>query len=164
MGIGQIGGNNMNYYVALKDYKMNGFYCEDIHGEERCNEILGNGGLKLSEDLWQYLSMLGCEIEFIGEIEEREYTILDKDLFKEVVQPVDTTPQPPTFNEQLAALGEQLTQEKLKGIQKDNTISQLGEELTQEKLKNIQKDSTISQLGEGLASVKLEVINMKGGN
>lgn len=133
----------MNYYVALKDYKMNGFYCEDIHGEERCNEILGNGGLKLSEDLWQYLSMLGCEIEFVGDIEEREYNISDKDLFKEVIQPVDTTPQPPTLEER---------------------VTTLGEELTQEKLKNIQKDSTISQLGEELANIKLEVINMKGGN
>ncbi len=46
----------------------------------------------------------------------------------------------------------------------EERVLALGEELTQEKLKNIQKDSTISQLGEELASLKLEVINMKGGN
>lgn len=46
----------------------------------------------------------------------------------------------------------------------EEQINSLGEQLTQEKLKNIQKDSAISQLGQELAKVKLEVINMKGGN
>ncbi|WP_346930294.1 XkdW family protein [Clostridium sp.] len=130
-------------YINLgEDKKINGFYVEDVHGLEKCETIIANGGLKIDEELWQYILTLG-ECKFTGTVEAREYTIVDKDLFEIVVQPVDTTPQPPTFNEQLAALGE---------------------ELTQEKLRNIQKDATISQLGEELASVKLEVINMKGGN
>ncbi len=131
----------MNYYTILKDKKIKGFYCKEIHGEDYCKTIINSGGFEVSEELWSHLLSLG-EVKFIGEIEKRLYTIEDKELFEKVVQPIDSTPQPPSFNEQLAALGEQLTQEKLK---------------------NIQKDSTISQLGEELASLKLEVINMKGG-
>lgn len=131
------------YYVEIKSDKENcRFYTEDMHGFEKCETIIANGGIKINEELWRYLLTLGS-CRFIGKVEDREYTILDNELFEEVVQPIDTTPQPPTFNEQLAALGEQLTQEKLK---------------------NIQKDSTIAQLGEELASVKLEFINLKGGN
>ncbi|GEM_PF-713632 len=134
----------MYYFAVLEeDNKIKGFYCEAIHGIDYCKSIIDNGGLKLSEELWSYIINLNVSIEFIGKVEDREYTILDNELFEEVVQPIDTTPQPPTFNEQLAALGEQLTQEKLR---------------------NIQKDSTISQLGEEVASLKLDLINMKGGN
>lgn len=132
----------MTYYVELKDKKVNGFYTEEIHGFEKCETIIANGGIKINEELWQQLLILR-ECKFIGVVEDKEYTILDKDLFEEVIQPIDTTPQPPSFNEQLVALGE---------------------ELTQEKLKNIQKDVAISQLGQELASVKLDLINMKGGN
>ncbi len=132
----------MNYYTILKDEKIKGFYCKDIHGEDYCKTIINSGGLEISEELWSHLLSLG-ESKFIGEVEKRLYTIEDKELFEEVIQPIDTTPQPPSFNEQLVALGE---------------------ELTQEKLKNIQKDSTISQLGEELANLKLEFINLKGGN
>lgn len=133
----------MIYYMDLNEDKVGqGFYTEDIHGAEQCKDIIDNGGIKINEELWQYLLSLGV-VEFTGTVEQREYTILDKDLFKGVVQPVDATPQPPTFSEQLTVLGEELTQEKLKAIQKDSTISQLGQEL---------------------ANVKLEVIKMKGGN
>jgi len=130
------------YYVEIKSSKENcKFYTEDIHGIEKCNMVISEGGIIIDEELWRYLLTLGSS-KFIGIAEEREYTILDKELFEEVVQPIDTTLQPPTFNEQLVALGEQLTQEKLK---------------------NIQKDSTISQLGEELASVKLQLIQIQGG-
>lgn len=131
------------FYMDLdSDKNNNGFYIEDIHGLETCNTIIKNGGVKIDEELWQYILTLG-KCKFTGVVEEREYTILDKELFEKVVQPIDTTLQPPTFSEQLVALGE---------------------ELTLEKLKNIQKDAAISQLGQELASVKLELINMKGGN
>lgn len=129
-------------FTNIQNNKIKGFYTVDIHGEQVCNSVYAMGGLKIDEELHQYLLTLG-ECKFIGTVEEREYTIQDKELFEEVVQPIDTTPQPPSFNEQLAALGEQLTQEKLK---------------------NIQKDSTIAQLGEEVASLKLDLINMKGGN
>ena len=122
-------------YANIKDKVIIGFYTEDIHGIEKCASIIGNGGLKVDEELWQYILTLG-ECKFVGTVEQREYTILDKNLFERVIRPIDTTPQPLTFSEQL----------------------------TQEKLKNIQKDSTIAQLGRELANVKLEAINMKGGN
>lgn len=130
------------YYVDLNNKKIIGFYIEELHGKEKCEEIISSDGLKIDEELWQYILTLG-ECKFTGTVEEREYTILDKDLFERVIQPVDTTPQPPTLEERVTTLGEELTLEKLKNIQKDNTISQLGQEL---------------------AKVKLEVIDMKGGN
>lgn len=131
-----------HYYAVLKESEIKGFYCEDIHGVDYCETIVNSGGLEISQELWGHLLTLG-ESKFMGEVEKRLYTIEDKELFEKVVQPIDTTPQPPTFSEQLVALGE---------------------ELTLEKLKNIQKDAAISQLGQELASVKLDLINMKGGN
>jgi len=84
--------------------KNNGFYAEDIHGIETCNTIIKNGGVKIDEELWQYILILG-ECKFTGAVEEREYTILDKELFEIVVQPpTDDTPQQPSLEERLAAL------------------------------------------------------------
>ncbi len=104
------------YYVEIKSSKENcKFYTEDIHGIEKCNMVTSEGGIIIDEELWRYLLTLGSS-KFIGIAEEREYTILDKELFEEVVQPIDTTPQPPTFNEQLAALGEEVASLKLEAI------------------------------------------------
>lgn len=47
---------------------------------ELCNSIVMNKGIKIDEELWQYLLSLG-QVKFIGNIENRQYTILDKDLF-----------------------------------------------------------------------------------
>lgn len=69
------------YYMNLDENKKNnGFYTEEIHGIELCNSILMNKGIKIDEELWQYLLSLG-QVKFIGNIENRQYTILDKDLF-----------------------------------------------------------------------------------
>lgn len=97
--------------------------------------------MKISDELHNYLIGLG-QCRLIADVEYREYTIEDKNLFEEIKIEIvdDGIPTIP------------------------DTIKSLGEELTQEKLKNIQKDSTIAQLGQELAKVKLEVINMKGGN
>lgn len=130
------------YYVEIKSSKENcRFYTEDIHGKEKCETIIANGGIKINEDLHQYLLTLGS-CRFIDKVEDREYTIEDKNLFEEVqIKSVDDgLPTMP------------------------DTIKSLGEQLTKEKLKNIQKDSTIAQLGQELAKVKLEVISMRGGN
>ena len=133
----------MIYFVAInKNMEWEGYFLEDIHGEEKCQEILWRGGIKVDEELHSKLLEMG-KWKYIGKTNKFMHTVEDIKLFEMVVQPVDTTPQPPTFNEQLTALGE---------------------ELTQEKLKNIQKDSTIAQLGQELAGVKLDLINMKGGN
>ncbi|WP_346847984.1 MULTISPECIES: hypothetical protein [unclassified Clostridium] len=83
--------------------KNNGFYTEDIHGIEKCETILAQGGLLVDEELWQHLLVVE-ECKFIGTVEQREYTILDKDLFEKIIQPVDTKPQQPLLEERLAAL------------------------------------------------------------
>ncbi|GAA0774626.1 hypothetical protein GCM10008908_24790 [Clostridium subterminale] len=130
------------YYVALNEnMEWDGYFLEDINGYEKCQKVLFKGGIKIDEELHSKLLETGLW-KYIGETNRFMHTIDDIDLFKEVVQPVDTTPQPPTI---------------------PDTIKSLGEELTQEKLKNIQKDNTISQLGQELANVKLEVIQIKGG-
>lgn len=107
-------------------------------------ELYPLGGYKvieISTGLHNYLVGLG-QCKLIADVEDREYTIEDKGLFEEVKIEIvdDGIPTIP------------------------DTIKSLGEQLTQEKLKNIQKDSTIAQLGQELAKVKLEVISMRGGN
>lgn len=56
--------------------------------------------------------------------------------------PLEKVGSLPTTEEQVMSLGEQLAQEKMKGIQKDLLINNLGSQLTQ---------------------LKLDVISMKGG-
>ena len=133
----------MIYFVAInKNMEWEGYFLEDIHGEEKCHDVLVNGGIKIDGELHSKLLEMG-KWKYIGKTNKIMHTVEDIGLFEVVVQPVDTTPPPPDFKEQLTALGE---------------------ELTQEKLKNMQKDSTIAQLGQELAGVKLDLINMKGGN
>ncbi len=93
----------MVYMNLDKEKNTNGFYVEDIHGLDTCNSIIEKGGLKINEELWEYLLTLG-KCKFVGIVEEREYTISDKDLFERVIQPIDTTPQSPSLEERLAAL------------------------------------------------------------
>jgi len=93
----------MGHVVILEDNKITGFCSEDNAGVERCNEILASGGFKIDKELWQYLLALG-DCKFTGTVEEREYTILDKDLFERIVQLIDDTPKQPTLEERLAAL------------------------------------------------------------
>lgn len=90
-------------FTNIQNNKVKGFYTVDIHGEQVCNSVYAMGGLKIDEELHQYLLTLG-ECKFIGTVEEREYTILDKDLFETVIQPIDNTPQEPSLEERLAAL------------------------------------------------------------
>lgn len=44
-----------------------------------------------------------------------------------------------------------------------NAINNLGAELSQEKLKNMQKDAVISNLGQEVSKLKLDVMQIKGG-
>lgn len=69
-------------------------------------ELYPLGGYKvieISTGLHNYLVGLG-QCKLIADVEDREYTILDKDLFERAEQPVDTTPQQPSMEERLAAL------------------------------------------------------------
>lgn len=132
----------MIYCILNSDKKTMTYLTEDML--DRLDELYPLGGYKvieISTGLHNYLVGLG-QCKLIADVEDREYTILDKDLFEEIKIEIvdDGIPTIP------------------------DTIKSLGEELTQEKLKNIQKDSTIAQLGQELAKLKLEVINMKGGN
>nr|WP_265575185.1 XkdW family protein [Clostridium botulinum] len=44
------------------------------------------------------------------------------------------------------------------------TLQSLGQQLTQEKIKNMQKDAIINNLGKELTQIKLEILQNKGGN
>ncbi|MCW6094755.1 XkdW family protein [Clostridium sporogenes] len=44
------------------------------------------------------------------------------------------------------------------------TLQSLGQQLTQEKIKNMQKDAIINNLGKELSKLKLEMLQDKGGN
>lgn len=62
-----------------------------------------------------------------------------------------------------------LPEERLSHLEQETktsllTLSAVGQEVTQEKIKSIQKDSIIQTLGQELALVKLELIQIKGGS
>jgi len=49
------------------------------------------------------------------------------------------------------------------GLKLDEQVSSLGEQLAQEKIKGIQKDLLINSLGQTVTQLKLEVMTLKGG-
>lgn len=81
------------YYADVKGKERVVYYIVEINGEEKCNLILENGGIKINEELHQYLLSLG-QCKFIGVKEDKIYTILDKNLFEKVILPIDPSPQP----------------------------------------------------------------------
>lgn len=93
------------FYACIKNKTIEGFYHQDIHGEQVCNTVYVMGGIKVDEELHQQLLSLG-EVEFIGVKEEKLYTIADKSLFKKVDAVVDTSPQPPSSEQRISALEE----------------------------------------------------------
>uniref|UniRef100_UPI003905B140 XkdW family protein n=2 Tax=Lysinibacillus TaxID=400634 RepID=UPI003905B140 len=50
------------------------------------------------------------------------------------------------------------------GLKLDEQVSSLGEQLAQEKIKGIQKDLLINSLGQTVTQLKLEMLAMKGGD
>lgn len=56
-----------------------------------------------------------------------------------------------------------LEQQKNALEMKDKQLAALGMELAQQKIKNMQKDELIKQLGTELAKLKIDVIQLKGG-
>ncbi|MED3876224.1 hypothetical protein [Lysinibacillus capsici] len=50
------------------------------------------------------------------------------------------------------------------GLSIDEQVLSLGEQLAQEKIKGIQKDLLINNLGQTVTQVKLEMLAMKGGD
>ena len=82
------------YYVQLdNEGKILGFYLQDIHGEQVCNQIYTCGGLKLNEGIWKELVGMGVA-KFLGIREDRIYTMDDLALFEKVIPPVDNTARP----------------------------------------------------------------------
>ena len=49
------------------------------------------------------------------------------------------------------------------GLKLDEQVASLGEQLAQEKIKGIQKDLLINSLGETVTQLKFEVMSLKGG-
>lgn len=109
------------YYVKINSGVIDGFYIEDLHGEQVCNTVYLMGGLKVEEELYQHLLSLG-QAEFIGSKEEKIYTILDKDLFKKVIQPLDPTPPQPS---QLELLKEEVLQQSESMVDMDFRLTSL---------------------------------------
>lgn len=50
------------------------------------------------------------------------------------------------------------------GLKLDEQVASLGEQLAQEKIKGIQKDLLINSLGTTVTQLKLEVMALKGGD
>lgn len=51
-----------NIYIAKINKEtsiIEGFYTEEIHGKEVCDQIIKDGGIAISEELWQELLSMG---------------------------------------------------------------------------------------------------------
>lgn len=82
------------YYAQLdNEGKILGFYMQNLHGEQVCNQIYTCGGLKLNEEIWKEIVGMGVA-KFLGTREERIYTMDDLALFEKIIPPVDNTPKP----------------------------------------------------------------------
>ncbi|MFJ9289789.1 XkdW family protein [Bacillus halotolerans] len=75
----------------------------------------------------------------------------------------DVTSEPNPTNDQLSALGKQLTEEKLSRIQADQAHKALGMQLTEEVLARKEAEALSQSLGKQIAALKLDVLNLKGG-
>ncbi|BFH13541.1 hypothetical protein WJ0W_004075 [Paenibacillus melissococcoides] len=80
-------------------------------------------------------------------------------LTDEEIEALNPDPQP----SQTDALGQELTQMKIRNIQQQSVIDDLGRMLTQSRLDSMQKKQTIDSLGAELTNAKLEIIEFKGG-
>lgn len=92
------------YSPVARDGELKGFYVEDVHGEKACNDIIIKGGIKVTEELHEYLLTLGIP-KIVGVPQPNiEYGILDKDSFTSM--PFTPTPPPiePSDQDRLAAL------------------------------------------------------------
>lgn len=90
------------YYVKIENTEGKGFYIEEIHGRDVCIFIYNAGGLKIDDELHDYLLTLNT-FKFIGVKEDREYTINDKELFKAITTTVEDS-HDLTMEERMAAL------------------------------------------------------------
>lgn len=108
------------YYCLIKNgFIEEGFSVESIHSIEKCEEIMANGGICIDYELHQYCTSLIGKIAvneeglqeymdtatmhmndgnftYIPSYDEFIFGIEVKDCFTIEVEPVDTTPQPPT--------------------------------------------------------------------
>ncbi|KIU12243.1 hypothetical protein ABEY05_13395 [Bacillus subtilis] len=80
-----------------------------------------------------------------------------KSLLKDV--PSESNPT----NDQLSALGKQLTEEKLARIQADQAQKALGMQLTEEVIARKEAEALSQSLGKQIAALKLDLLNLKGG-
>ncbi|MFW5436367.1 hypothetical protein [Paenibacillus apiarius] len=80
-------------------------------------------------------------------------------LTDEEIEALQPKPEP----SQTDVLGQELTQMKIKDIQKQNVIDGLGRELTQSRIDGMKQKQTVDSLGTELTKAKLEIIQLKGG-
>ena len=96
------------HYALMENNIIVTFYNKDFHGEEEIKRVIKKPHLLVNEELWQYLLSLG-QAEFIGEIEDRTYTIEDGEMFsKVVIPPIDLGVQPPTDASRIQAIEDML--------------------------------------------------------
>lgn len=94
----------MDYYVELNnEHIVEGYYNEDINGYEKCDHVLALGGIKIDQELWEHLTSLN-QCRFLGVLEDRLYTIVDKDLFEKVVTQVDPGVPVPSLEDRIKIL------------------------------------------------------------
>lgn len=92
------------YYAQLNsEGNIVGFYLKGLHGEDVCNRIYTNGGIKINEELWNKLLSYGVS-KFKSIKEDRVYIIDDLALFEKYIPPIDNTPHEPAIGDRIVAL------------------------------------------------------------
>ena len=140
------------YYCILKDGVIDGtFLVESVHGIDKCNEIMANGGICVDEELHKYCtSLLGGRavdeeglrgwmetatmhmndgnFTYIPSYDEFVFGIEVKDCFKSMIDPYIPTPNQPSETELLKQRIELLENENadllLDSVNKDMRIEQ----------------------------------------
>ena len=117
----------MRYILAYneEDLAFKGFFVEEIHSD------IPSPNLSIDKELWSYLVTLNS-FKLKADFEEKEaYTIEDKDLFEEVIIPVEEIPIDPTpsLDERMDSLEMENAELLLASVEQDLRVSSVEQDL-----------------------------------
>ena len=117
----------MRYILAYneEDLAFKGFFVEGIHSD------IPSPNLSIDKELWSYLVTLNS-FKLKADFEEKEaYTIEDKDLFEEVIIPVEEIPIDPTpsLDERMDSLEMENAELLLASVEQDLRVSSVEQDL-----------------------------------
>lgn len=117
----------MRYILAYneEDLTFKGFFVEGIHSD------IPSPNLSIDKELWSYLVTLNSFKLKADFIEKDFYTIVDKDLFEEVIIPVEDIPVDPipTLDERIDSLELENAELLLTSVEQDLRVTSVEQDL-----------------------------------